>query len=102
MATADRGNHSLRWVDRLSRSTSVLVGWCKTDGNADGLDALFYFPHSILQDPNSPSHLLVTDYSNNAVQYINFITRETQTLIKAGLRNPTGITNNTIQKKPLH
>ena len=44
VAAVDAGNNCLRWINRLTRATSPLVGQCGTSGNSDRLDPLFSFP----------------------------------------------------------
>lgn len=91
VAFVDHDNSCLRWVDRLIRATSLLVGQCGTSGNSDGHNTLFNLPKSIIRDKKSPVHLIVADSGNQCVRRVNFITRISETLVRSGLRNPRAI-----------
>lgn len=87
---SDTRNDCLRLVNRESLYTSTFTGTCTLDGNNDGVEALFHGPGSLLLDP-SASGLIVTENGNNAVRYVNLMTREVSTLINKGLDYPAGI-----------
>lgn len=81
VVVADRSNHCLRWVDRLTLSTSPFVGHCQMSGFVDGERALFKWPHSIIKDVRSADKLFATDFGNSALRNINVFTKITTTVI---------------------
>lgn len=101
--TVDQRNHCLRAVDRPSLSTHQFVGKCHYSGDfADGIDARFGNPHSVVHDLTSANKLLVSDEGNNAIRQVDITTRLTTTIVKSSiLRWPIGIAFDTSRENLL-
>lgn len=84
----------LRLIDRDTLATSKFVGTCRIvldNSYRDGNDALFNGPRALLL-ADSAEGLFVVDYGNDAVRYVNLITREVSTLLVDHLNNPLTVT----------
>ena len=92
VVVVDQSNHCLRHIDRPTAQTQPFSGTCTKSGYADGAQALFYSPHSIIPDSRDQDKLLVTDNGNNAVRHVDINTRVVSTFYKGALNYPLGIT----------
>lgn len=88
---SDHENSCLRLINRDSLSTSMFAGTCTSIGHRDGINARFNRPHSTLLNTNS-SGLFVTDKYNDALKYVDLISKEVTTLLEGGLYYPRGLT----------
>lgn len=93
LVLVDSGNHCLRLVNRKVLQSSPLVGQCETAGYKNGIDAMFYFPSSVIKDPRYLKLLLVTDNGNSALRKVDLTNNLTTTVIEKSndLYKPTGI-----------
>lgn len=86
----DSRNHCLRLVHRPSMQTEAFAGKCETFGFTNGNSGLFYYPSSILRDVHS-NGVYVTDSYNNALRYVDLITRVISTVLSTGVRRPDSV-----------
>lgn len=93
VAVVDFNNHCVRLVDRPTGQTQSFAGACTEYGYADGSQALFDNPWSVIPDAKNQDKLLITDRNNKALRHIDLHTRIVSTLYKDGaLDLPHGIT----------
>lgn len=94
VVVTDYYSHCLRQIDRPTRATSPFVGECEIFlggfKNGYGLDAHFKEPISVIKDL-SGNGLLVVEYGNSAIRYVDLLTKYVSTLLSTGLHYPTGI-----------
>lgn len=90
----DKRNACIWMIDRASLQISQFVGQCGTRGYADGMEALFDLPTSIVKHIRLPNLLLVSDKLGiGSVRQVNVVTRATSTIIpqSVGLKEPTAL-----------
>lgn len=61
---ADRDNHCVRLVDRLTLQTSTYVGECTVRGYTDGLQARLYAPMGVIKNIKEPGSPLIVEWGN--------------------------------------
>lgn len=89
----DYSNHCLRLVDHIAGGTQTFSGTCTKSGFADGSQALFDYPYSIIPGKKNPYKLLITDRTNKAVRHVDVNTGAVTIFFKdETLNDPTGIT----------
>jgi DNA-binding beta-propeller fold protein YncE len=87
---ADSGNHTIRWIDLVTKAVSTLAGTSGVTGSSDGLPktAQFYSPARITTDGTS---LFVADFNNRTVRKIDILSGAVTTI--AGTAGPLGTDN---------
>ena len=92
----DRGYNCIKMFNREKKSTSVLAGQCGTSssyyGFVDGASARFSTPWGIESDERNPGHVLITEYSNQALRSVDVTSGIVSTVIRTGFNYPRGLT----------
>lgn len=68
IVVTDFNAHCLRLINRLAQTISRYAGYC---GSPSSNSRYFHYPHSVIQDLKQPSMLIVTDYYNHGLKYVN-------------------------------
>ena len=91
VAVVDRNSHCIKMVNREDNSNIVFAGICGTSEFEDGASAMFNYPSRIELDKRNLDHLLVTDFSNNALRSVDVTSGNVSTIIRTGFNYPTGL-----------
>ena len=92
VAVVDILRKCVRMVKREDNSNRVLAGTCGTKGLVDGASAKFHDPWSIELDERNPGHLLITEFSNNALRSVDVASGTVSTVTRTGFNSPRGLT----------
>ena len=72
IVVVDFGNNCLRWVLRKLHFTARLAGRCGVENGT--ADTQVWSPYSVVKDPASRSHILISDPSSRKVKRLNLST----------------------------
>ncbi|KAF6026062.1 hypothetical protein EB796_015631 [Bugula neritina] len=84
----DKRNHCLRWVNRLTNSTSLFAGKCTSSGFGDGqaTEARFNEPNTIVSPYKNGTYYL-TDSKTNAVRVLRVLEDHQSVVIETIIQN---------------